>query len=286
MNVVRCVAIGAFLALAACGKTDPPPSTGGGSAGSGGSGNPETPPRTPIPQADREYATLPSGTYRAYCLRLKATDGKWYGRAKVLGIDPQLIANRAEPSSRAGWPTEVDVPLETGSSVMETLALETSKARRVAAQAAGRPADPEPTAASTILHTCENLNLIQQSDVLGIGNSGNGLELRLTRAGETKRYPLSPPTGLADGQFPMWYETARSATQPQYFVYMEDAIAAPPAIRLQRYRIEAFAAGASEECRTEIPALNSESLVEITPQTPCEISIGQQNGVGAGNEPR
>lgn len=278
MTFMRCLAMCTVLLLSACdgdgkkGSNAPPPT--GQQQPPPGQGN-ETP-----PIASKSWATLPSGSYPVYCLRLKSKEGQWYARARVLGVDPELVPNPQQRSASVTWPTRKDVVLKHGSDTMR------EQARQVAlkeAQSEGRTAADLQPLSGTV---CEERGLIADGDVLNVDKVAAGLQLRFTHAGQTRTFPLSPPPDLQAGQQPMWFQTPQAQGEVQYFLYFEDAVSDDPAFKLQRYRIEAFAPDASEACRGDIPVLNTDTLRPVTTEAPCEPAFMQENGVGAGNEPR
>lgn len=227
------------------------------SAGCATSTEPGPAPHPKTPPGNRNDATLAAGDYPLYCLMADISSGD-STRASILGIPADLMAD-SDPSSRPGWPTDLDVIVEN------------------------------PTAGNVArFWQCDNGHYFDLPARVSISDDGGQRWLHFTFNYEdsnsrTIHKKIDPSPISTQNPYPVWYQSAVENNGLQFFVYMTAKKNAEEKL-LQNYRVEIFSRPNSNGCLAEIPQFGS-TVIKSTDGT-CPGIIFRQNGVGAGNEPR
>lgn len=263
---IRCGAIllGHCLlaALAGCTASSSQDATPAQTAAPGEAGEPE------------ESATLPSGRYTTYCLVTPgATDTK---RADLLAVPASLEASQSEQTSREGWPTANDVVLTP----------------------------PRPGADNAV---CEDHGYFTRKSTLQIKGDGEDRRMTITiwdkHSGGTREDRTFSNLKLTRSPcfafpfsfhwHPAWYEAVDESGSFHFFVFMEKGKESPQStetspIYYQKYRVEIFRtdSAAGKKCYDEERPEFGRTVRCNSWFYECPTyAHGQQNGVGAGNEP-
>lgn len=218
---------------------------------------------------DVPLTRLPNYPYQKYCLLVRNDDGESANRrATILGIPARLRFDSRDETVSDGWPTSRKVKLTRPTSSAQEV--ETSK----------------------LSETCTDYGYFQVPGTLSVTRDGTLLVLNLEfQDNQGTRYYISrsltsSPTDRKNPQ-PVWYQTSESHGDFQFFVYLTDKNADVPNRYLQNYRVEIFKLGesAQRKCLEERPKFGVTVFKDIENQCPITMYF-QQNGVGAGNEPR